>query len=97
MSVYFIVNVNMKDAETYNKYLDECDPVFEKYNGKYLAVDNKYMQIEGESKYTKIILIEFKSENEFNEWYYSEEYQRILKYRLSGSDCDSILLHGKIE
>ncbi|RLE03768.1 MAG: DUF1330 domain-containing protein, partial [Bacteroidetes bacterium] len=28
-------------------------------------------------------------------WYRSDEYQEILQYRLSASECDTILIQGK--
>lgn len=34
MSVYFIVQVSMKDDTVYQKYLEECDGIFARYNGK---------------------------------------------------------------
>jgi uncharacterized protein (DUF1330 family) len=95
MSTYFIVHINMNDEIVYQKYLDESDEIFKKYNGEYLAVDDKYDVIEGKSNYTKIVIISFEREEDFNKWYYSNDYQRILKYRLSGAECDSVLVHGK--
>jgi uncharacterized protein (DUF1330 family) len=39
-------------------------------------------------------LIKFNSKEEFEEWYYSEDYQKILKHRLNAAECDTILLEG---
>jgi uncharacterized protein (DUF1330 family) len=95
MKVYFVVYAKMKDQVEYKKYLDKCDVVFSKYNGRYLAVDENFKVIEGKNDSSRIIVIEFESESEFNEWYNSEEYQGIIGYRLHGSDCNSVLVHGK--
>jgi uncharacterized protein (DUF1330 family) len=97
MSMYFIVQVKMKNAEIYKKYLEECDQVFEKYKGKYLAVDDKYIVVEGTVDCSRIVIISFENEDDFNDWYYSEDYQRIVKYRVSGAECNSVLVHGKVE
>jgi uncharacterized protein (DUF1330 family) len=91
---YFFANIRIKDPEEYNKYLTKADEVFEKYNGKYLAVDELPELLEGVWNYTKSVLIEFKTKRDFENWYYSEDYQQILKYRLSSADCDSILIKG---
>jgi len=40
------------------------------------------------------VLIRFDSKEDFEAWYYSDDYQHILKYRLKGAKCDSILLEG---
>jgi uncharacterized protein (DUF1330 family) len=95
MSVYFIAHITMTDELVYKKYLEECDEVFEKYKGTYLAVDENYTTIEGNIDSTKIVLISFDNENDFNSWYHSEDYQKIVKYRLLGAKCNSILVHGK--
>jgi uncharacterized protein (DUF1330 family) len=95
MSVYFIAHITMTDELAYKKYLEECDDVFAKYKGTYLAVDENYTVIEGNIDSTKIVLISFDNENDFDSWYHSEDYQRILKYRLLGARCNSILIHGK--
>jgi uncharacterized protein (DUF1330 family) len=97
MSAYFIVQLNMKNEEIYKKYLEECDQVFEKYRGKYLAVDDKYRVVEGTVDYSRIVIISFENEDDFSEWYYSDDYQRIVKYRLSGAECNSVLVHGREE
>lgn len=95
MNTYFIVHARMKDEGIYRKYLEQCDEVFEKYNGEYLAVDQNYEVIEGKCDYSRVIIITFKNKEDFDKWYYSGDYQRIVKYRLEGAECDSILVHGK--
>jgi uncharacterized protein (DUF1330 family) len=94
MKYYFFANIRIKDPEEYKKYLVKADEVFEKYNGKYLAVDESPELLEGNWNYTKSVLIEFKTKKDFENWYYSEDYQQILKYRLSSAECDSILIKG---
>ncbi len=92
--VYFVANIKIEDETEYNKYLDSVDEVFAKFNGKYLSVDNNPKILEGEWKYTKTVIIQFNNEEEFNNWYYSNEYQSILIHRLKGAVCDTILIKG---
>jgi uncharacterized protein (DUF1330 family) len=77
------------------KYINKVDEVFAKYNGKYLAVDDNPKVLEGKWNYSRAAIIEFKSITDFEKWYNSKEYQEILNYRLSSSDCDTILIKGK--
>ena len=95
MNVYFVVHIKINDETIYQKYIDDCDEIFERYRGKYLAVDDEYEIIEGKSTYSRIVLIHFESDEDFQKWYYSNDYQRIVKYRLVGAECDSVLVHGK--
>jgi len=96
MSVYFIAQIQIKDKVTYQKYLDSADELFNKFNGKYLAVDDSPMCLEGIWDKKRIVLIEFPSKEDMKAWYCSEEYQNILKYRMKAADCDSILVNGLV-
>ena len=95
MSVYFMAQIRIVDEDAYQNYLEHCDEVFARYNGRYLAVDGEPEKLEGAWDYTRSVLIEFPDKEEFDRWYHSDDYQAILKHRLSGAVCDSILVHGK--
>jgi uncharacterized protein (DUF1330 family) len=95
MSYYFMANIRIEDIEEYQKYLDQAGQIFSKYNGKYLAIDNQTRVMEGSWDYSRAVLIRFNSEEDFNAWYQSEEYQQILQHRLKAATCDTILIKGK--
>ena len=94
MKYYFVAQIKVHDDAEYQKYLDKVDEVFEKFNGKYLAVDLQPTVLEGKWEYTKSVIIEFRSRKAFRDWYFSKEYQEILQYRLRASTSDAILLEG---
>jgi uncharacterized protein (DUF1330 family) len=94
MNHYFVAQIKINDPEQYEKYLEKFDDIFSKYNGEYLAIDESPVLLEGDWCYTKSVLIKFGSKKEFEDWYYSDEYQKILKYRLNASKCDTILIKG---
>ena len=94
MSFYFIAQIKINDPEEYQKYIDGAAEIFKKYKGKYLAVDNNPVILEGNWDYTRSVIIRFECKEDFEAWYDSEEYQEILKYRLKAADCDTILVEG---
>jgi len=94
MSYYFIAQIRIKNEREYQKYTDKAGAVIKRYNGKYLAVDNNPIILEGSWKYTRTVLIAFERKNDFDAWYDSDDYQTILKYRLEAADCDTILVKG---
>jgi uncharacterized protein (DUF1330 family) len=94
MSHYFVAQIRINDPEEYEKYLENFDDIFSRYNGEYLAIDESPTLLEGEWDYTKSVLIKFSSKKDFEDWYYSTEYQTILKHRLNAAKCDTILLEG---
>jgi uncharacterized protein (DUF1330 family) len=94
MICYFIARIYIKDEEEYQKYLDGADAVFSKFGGRYLAVDDGPVFLEGNAESGRIVLIEFPDERELRRWYDSPEYQGILKHRLKAADCSAALVHG---
>lgn len=91
---YFIAQIKINDQNEYQKYLDEAGTIFKKFNGRYIVANDQPEILEGEWKYTREIVIEFNSKKDFDNWYYSADYQRILQYRLGAAKCDSILAEG---
>jgi len=94
MAYYFSAQIRIHDPQVYEKYLENFDEIFSRYNGEYLAIDESPVLLEGEWDYTKSVLIKFNSKQEFESWYYSEGYQKILKHRLKAAKCNTILLEG---
>lgn len=94
MKHYFVAQIKINDHDEYEKYLENFDEIFSRYNGKYLAIDESPSLLEGHWDYTKSVLVEFNSRDEFEDWYYSEDYQKILTHRLNSAICDTILLEG---
>ena len=91
---YFVAQIRIHNQDEYQKYLDKFDDIFSCYKGEILAIDESPVLLEGKWSYTKSVIIKFKSKQEFDDWYYSIDYQKILKHRLNASDCDTILIEG---
>ena len=94
MAYYFIANIKIHNPVDYQKYLDRCQHVFDKYSGKYLVVDNDPVVLEGKWEFDRIVLISFPTVEDFNDWYHSPDYQEIVKYRLENALCNTILAKG---
>ena len=96
MSAYFIANIRIHDEDEYKKYIAGSESVFRKFKGKYLTVDNSPAVLEGSWNYSRLVLIEFPCKEALNAWYWSDEYQAILKHRLKAADCDTIVAEIKM-
>jgi len=94
MAHYFLAQIRIHDNDGYAKYLEDFDEIFSRYRGTYLAIDESPDLLEGHWDYTKSVLVKFISKQDFEDWYYSDEYQKILKFRLNSADCDTILVKG---
>lgn len=94
MPCYFIAQIDIHNPREYQRYLDECDAVFAKHDGEYLAVDTAPTVLEGDWPFGRVVLIRFPSEIALRRWYESPEYQRILAHRLKGARCVTIAANG---
>ena len=47
MKQYFVAQIKINDHDEYEKYLENFDKIFSKYNGKYLAIDESPSLLEG--------------------------------------------------
>ena len=94
MSYYLIAQIRINDESEYQEYINGSVEIFEKYHGKYLVVDNEPVLLEGDWNYTRTVLIRFDNRDDFDAWYNSDEYQKILQHRLKAADCDTILVKG---
>jgi uncharacterized protein (DUF1330 family) len=95
MACYFSTQIRIRDQQEYDRYLENFDDIFNRHQGKILAVNENPTLLEGNWDYTKSVLIRFDSRKDFEDWYFSKDYQAILKYRLNAAACDSILLEGE--
>jgi len=94
MKHYFLAQIKIHDPDEYEKYLEKFDDIFARFKGEFLAIDESPIILEGNWDYTKSVLIKFASKRDFKDWYYSDDYQEILKHRLNAAECDTILTKG---
>ena len=93
MSCYSIAQLLIHDEDEYKKYLSGFDSVFEKYNGKVIAVEENPIILEGDWDYSRLVIIRFSNENEAGRWYHSPGYQSLLQHRLNASKGTVLLIN----
>jgi uncharacterized protein (DUF1330 family) len=92
MTVYIISRLTIHDRTEYDKYENQFEEVFAKFEGKLLSVDEEPIVLGGEWEATRSVLIEFPSKEAALAWMQSDDYQRISKHRNAGSSLSSILV-----
>lgn len=95
MSAYFIALIDIHDPQEYEKYLEGFDSVFEKYQGRVVAVEDSPILLEGEWPAGRTVLIEFPNEEELRRWYDSEEYQTLARHRKAAAFCRVVAVRGR--
>lgn len=94
MSVYFIVQEKVLDQEGMAAYGKLAGPTLEGVNVKALAVDDDVQTIEGDWHGSRVVVLEFDTEESFRGWYNSPGYQEAVKLRLAATDSRGALVKG---
>lgn len=94
MSVYVVAQLRFKDESRYRAYQLEFSKAFAQSKGRLLAADEAPMIMEGEWECNKIVLMEFRSGIEAQEFLGSAYYQEISKIRRDGADTIALLIQG---
>lgn len=94
MAVYFVVEVNVTDPQTYEEYRKRVNPTLERYGGKFLVRGGTYETIEGNWKPQRLVILEFEDSEQFKRWYDSPEYTAARTIRFKASTGKAILIQG---
>jgi len=94
MTVYAVAQISITDRDAYNRYQARFMEVFNRFNGRLLAVDETPQVLEGAWDRQKIIMMSFPDEATFRDWMQSPAYQEISKDRLAGSNGVVLLVKG---
>lgn len=94
MTVYAIVQLNVHDRATYDRYVERFMPVFEKFNGAVLAADDHPKILQGQSDTNRVVLLSFPDKKAFFAWSGSPEYREIVGDRIASSSGLILLVEG---
>lgn len=90
---YWIARSDVRDPETYKKYVEAGKPAFERYNAKFLARGGKTEQLEGVGR-SRNVLIEFASMEDALACYHSPEYTAARAIRGPVADGEWVIVEG---
>lgn len=96
MTTYVTAQINIQDREKYALYEQGFMEIFDRYEGKVLAVDEAPEIWEGQWLYSRTVLIEFPSAQAAQAWYNSDEYQQLASHRWAASIANIAMLEGLI-
>jgi uncharacterized protein (DUF1330 family) len=92
MSVYIINNMVIHDREEYGKYVRAFLPIFLKYHGEVVALQDNPTALEGAWPYSRTVILRMPSAEKTREWYESPEYQAIAAYRWKSTESNVVIL-----
>ena len=94
MSVYMIIEIQIKDGERYAEYVRRVPPVIERHGGRYLVRGGEVVPLSGNWKPERVIVIEFLSLAELRSCFGSAEYLELAPLREQSTVSRAILVEG---
>jgi uncharacterized protein (DUF1330 family) len=94
MPAYVLVQVDVKDQTTYDRYRKMVPPSIEAYGGRFLVRGGKTETLEGTWQPHRLVVLEFDSFEQAKRWWSSPEYAEAKALRQSCSDAELIVADG---
>lgn len=94
MPVYVIAQSSVQDADKLNEYAVAAGPTIAAHGGKILGYADPAKVVEGENAHPRTVMLQFESQEAFQAWYDSPEYQKILPLRLESTQGTLITVNG---
>jgi uncharacterized protein (DUF1330 family) len=94
MAAYFIVDIEVRDANGLQEYREQVPATVQKYGGRYLVRAGRWEVVEGNWKPKRIVVLEFPSVEQAKRWYDSQDYRRWKTQRQKASESNVILVEG---
>jgi uncharacterized protein (DUF1330 family) len=94
MSVYMIIESQVRDAALYDQYIQSVAPIVERHGDRYLARGGKVTPLGSGWNPERVIILEFPAEENVIKGLSSPEYQKIAPLREQGAITKAMLVEG---
>jgi uncharacterized protein (DUF1330 family) len=94
MPAYVIVDITVRDRETYERYKQLAAPAVAAYGGRYLVRGGESATLEGAWAPQRCVILEFPSMQAGRHWWDSPEYAPAKALRQSCADTEMLLIDG---
>lgn len=94
MAAYVIIDVNVRDGETYERYKQLASAAVAAYGGRYLARGGATQTLEGDWWPSRMVILEFPTMQQGRAWWDSPEYGPARALRQACADSEILLVEG---
>lgn len=94
MPAYIVVEINVKDAEAYERYKQLAPPSILAYGGRYIVRGGKTETLEGAWNPGRFVILEFPNAYQARAWWESTEYAPAKALRQASANTEMILVEG---
>jgi uncharacterized protein (DUF1330 family) len=95
LAVYLVIEVEIKDEDTYREYVERVRPVVEEHGGRYLARGGEVTPVSGNWSPERVVLIEFPSALAVRRCFSSEEYTKLIHLRERSTEGRALIVEGE--
>jgi uncharacterized protein (DUF1330 family) len=94
MAAYLIADIDVTDAQTYERYKNGVGETIAAFGGRYVARGGATVVLEGDWTPKRLVIVEFPSMARLHEWYESPKYRPFLELRKRASVSRLVALEG---
>ena len=94
MSAYVVVQIDVQDAQQYERYKELAGPAVTAHGGRYLARGGASETLEGTWSPKRLVILEFPTMQRARDWYHSAEYQEAAAIRRECAGAEMLLVEG---
>ena len=94
MSAYVIVQVEIHDPATYERYKELAPPAIAAYGGRYVARGGRCEALEGGWAPSRLVILEFPSVERAHAWWASPEYAEAKAMRHAAARSEMLVVEG---
>jgi uncharacterized protein (DUF1330 family) len=94
MPAYVVVNIEVRDRDTYERYKQLAAPTVAAYGGRYLVRGGATQKLEGVWSPSRFVILEFPTVEAGRAWWDSPEYQPAKALRHASAATDMVLVEG---
>lgn len=94
MAAYFIFHNIIRDAEKMQEYIPAALATLKPFGGEVVVLDENLEVFEGNTDFSRMVVIKFASRDLAIAWYNSTEYTKVLPLRLDATDGFAVLADG---
>ena len=94
MSAYVIANLDVTDPVIFSAYGEKVELVIKKFGGRYLVRGGDIEQLEGETDFKRLVILEFPDKISARKFYNSQEYAPLFRMRQVSATSSLALVDG---
>jgi uncharacterized protein (DUF1330 family) len=94
VKAYVVVDITIRNPETYERYKALAPAGIAAYGGKYLVRGATTTALEGTWNPRRLVILEFPTADKARAWWSSPEYAEAKRLRQSCADTDMLLVEG---